>query len=450
MYYLTERGNRDNHLPKETSIKTGFRNWMREGSTQTWAFTFGFLLITALAMYAIMFGTRDAAQAQSPQLPPQFNVVIFDGRVTVAGSPFDLQGLMLYAKVGDWLSDPVTIGDGTHDLNEFEDLNVRPPDELLGQEVKFLLGGTVEATTSDYYAVVTPDGRVLTDTPIGFPIFRTVLLDFPSLPEATTPTPVPSDNQASGPAVTIFSGQAFTQGSPVPDGYQVFAVVGDTLRTNNVTVLEGEYSLAVSTENNSLNGSLIKFFLIDKGDPTNPGRTLEAETPSVFNVGQSSEVRIVFPALAPTPTPVPPTATPVPPTATPVPPTATPIPPTATPVPPTATPVPPTATPIPPTATPVPPTATPVPPTATPVPPTATPVPPTATPVPPTATPIPPTATPVPPTATPVPPTVAPESEDTGGGFNATVPLAIVLILLLIAIAAYFGWRYTQLSKQQT
>ena len=68
------------------------------------------------------------------------------------------------------------------DLNGFEDLTVSPPAELLGQEVKFLLGGTVESTTTDYYAIIAPDGSILSNEPIGIPIFRTVQLDFPSRP----------------------------------------------------------------------------------------------------------------------------------------------------------------------------------------------------------------------------------------------------------------------------
>ncbi|MYF78488.1 MAG: hypothetical protein F4180_00880, partial [Chloroflexi bacterium] len=170
MYYSTERNNTENQSPIDTSGKVGFRNRLPARSTQIWTFTFGFLLITAIAMSATMFGARDDAQAQSSQLPPQLAAVIFDGRVTVAGSPFDLEGLTLYAKVGDWISDPVTLGDGTPDLNGFEDLTVSPPAELLGQEVKFLLGGTVESMTTDYYAIIAPDGSILINEPIGLPI----------------------------------------------------------------------------------------------------------------------------------------------------------------------------------------------------------------------------------------------------------------------------------------
>ncbi len=139
-----------------------------------------------------------------------------------------------------------------------------------------------------------------------------------------------------------------------------------------------------------------------------------------------SNIGLIDPAAAPTPTPVPPTPTPVPPTPTPVPPTPTPVPPTPTPVPPTPTPVPPTPTPVPPTPTPVPPTPTPVPPTPTPVPPTPTPVPPTPTPVPPTPSPS------LSPTPSPTP-TPTPDPTDT------TKPVATVPTVAIRSGAALFG-----------
>ena len=382
------------------------------------------LVVSVLGLTALATGLasmRDHAEAQS--LPPSFAAVIISGWVTVNGSPVGVEGLTLTAKVGDFVSQGVLIGgSGNADPNGFKDLTVNPPDNPVGSEIEFYLNGTVQSTTVSYYAMSNEDGSLCLQCEFDFPDLREdVTLDFPSIPDSAAPTATPASQPGMGtpsaatPApgtstVTLFSGQALTAQGPVPDGYQVFAVVGDKLRTNSVTIFGGTYNLAVDTDDSSLNGSAIKFYVIDKGNAANPNATVEAETPSVFNIGQTSELRLVFPVLTATPTPVPPTETTVPPTATPVPPTATPVPPTATPVPPTATPVPPTATPVPPTATPtpVPPTATPVPPTATPVPPTETPVPPTATPVPPTATPIPPTATPVPPTATPVPPTATP------------------------------------------
>ena len=451
----------------------------RNARLRSLSFTLTFAAVLAVTIATLLGVNNNHAQVQGQQ-PPPFSAVIYDGWVTVANDPTGLQGFALSAKVGDWLSESVTIGDGTPDLNGFKNLTVNPPPELIGNQVTFLLNGEVESTTTDFFAVIADDGSICTSCPIEFPQFRFEFeIDFPSRPTggpvATQPPAATPDQPAPGQQIiTQFSGQVFTPQGIVPDGYQVFAVVGNKIRSNSVTVHQGIYNLAVETTGTEHDGSPIQFFLIDKGDSTNPNKTLEAETPGVFNPGQQTEVRLFFPMLAatatpepptatpepPTPTPEPPTATPVPPTATPVPPTATPVPPTATPVPPTATPVPPTpeptptpvpptATPVPPTATPVPPTATPVPPTATPVPPTATPVPPTATPVPPTATPVPPTATPVPPTATAVPPVATQVPEETGGGFNATLPLAIVLVLLLIGIAAYFGWRYTQQSREE-
>ena len=44
---------------------------------------------------------------------------------------------------------------------------------------------------------------------------------------------------------------------------------------------------------------------------------------------------------------------------------------------------------------------------------------------------------------------MTPEPQDTGGGFNATLPLAIILVLLLVAIAAYFGWQYSRKSNAE-
>ena len=464
------------------SATSRLRGHSRRANTRTLRSSFTFAAVMVVAVATLLGILTYDGRVQSQQ-PPPFSAIFYEGWVTVNQDPTGLQGFALSAKVGDWVSESVTIGEGTADLNGFENLTVNPPSELIGSQVTFLLNGEVESTTSDYYAIIEDDGSICTSCPIDFPQFRTEFsIDFPSRPTggpvATQPPAATPDQPASGEqTITQFSGQVFTSEGLVPDGYQVFAVVGNKIRSNSVTVLGGTYNIAVETTGTEYDGSPIQFFLIDKGDPTNPNKTLEAETAGVFRPGQQSEVRLFFPMLAatatpepptatpepPTPTPEPPTATPVPPTATPVPPTATPIPPTATPEPPTATPVPPTATPVPPTATPVPPTATPVPPTATPVPPTATPVPPTATPipptatpvpstatpVPPTATPVPPTATPVPATATPVPPTATPVPEETGGGFNATLPLAIVLVLVLIAVAGYFGWRYSQQSKEE-
>ena len=117
------------------------------------------------------------------QVSPPHSAIFYDGWVTVNGDPTGLQGFTLSAKVGDWVSESVTIGDGTADLNGFENLTVNPPSELIGNQVTFLLNGTVESTTSDFYAIIEDDGTVCTSCPIDFPQFRTDFsIDFPRLP----------------------------------------------------------------------------------------------------------------------------------------------------------------------------------------------------------------------------------------------------------------------------
>ena len=466
MLNLTEREsiNTQHELSAKPKVKIGSSRRVR-----IWAITLALVIVAVTGVGTSFVGTRDTAEAQ---LPPSLGTIIFDGRVTVNDSPLGVEGLTLTAKVGSYTSQPVTIGEGTPDLNGYENLTLAPSEELIkeliGTEIKFLLNGTVEAKTISYFATMNEDGSLCLTCEISLLDHRKdFVIDFPSLPvTAPPPTATPSEQKPSPtepPATTTFSGQVFTPEGIVPDGYEIFAAIGNAPPTDRVTVVGGMYTLEITNVGSELNGSTIHFYLIDKNHPTEMNKRLLSDVSDEFTAGESTELRLFFPALAPiatpvpptatpappTPSPVPPTATPVPPTATPVPPTATPVPPTATPVPPTPTPVPPTATPVPPTATPVPPTATPVPPTATPVPPTETPVPPTATPVPPTETPVPPTATPVPPTATPVSPAATPVPEDTGGGFNATLPLAIILVLIIVGIAGYFGWQYSRRSSEE-
>lgn len=463
MHHVNER---DKIPPRRAGTPPNNVGNIRTSKVREWTITLAVAMTVLTAVTTALVLDRNNANAQS-QLPPTLPAVIFSGWVTVDGSPLNVEGLPLTARVGEWESVPIIVGEGTPDRNGYEDLTVDPPIELIGSEIKFVLGGTVESATLSYFALMNDDGTFCLTCEFSFPDWRNAFtIDFPSLP-ATAPAPATETPQQPidpGASTTMqLSGKVFTESGLVPDGYEIFAIMGNLPPTDRATVTDGTYTLEITNADASLNGTSINFFLIDKGNPTDPNVRLVAEDEGVFMAGQQTDLRLFFPALAATATPVPPTATPEPPTATPVPPTATPIPPTATPVPPTptpvpatATPIPPTATPIPPTATPVPPTATPVPPTATPIPPTATPIPPTATPVPPTATPVPPTATPIPPTATPVPPTATsvppptatPEPQETGGGFNATLPLAIILVLLLIGIAGYFGWQNSRKDNE--
>ena len=442
------------------------------------AMAFAAVVAAAMLVSATLgvVGIRDHAAAQLNQ-PPSLAAVIFSGTVTVNGSPAGVDGLRLTARVGEWVSDPLTIGPN----GAYLDLTVAPEDPaLVGQVIQFLLEGTALARTDWFFAPVDDDGNVCISCTFTHPSWVDLDLDFAELP-ARMPDPTATTDPSApptGPAVTRFNGQAITSdGNPVPDGYQIYAVVDNALRSSDVTVFDGTYGMTINTDDGALHGGTIVFYLKDRDHPSSPGTPIEAETSAVFHVGEATTLRLIFgmisptatPTLVPTdtPTPEPPTATPMPTdtptpepptaTATPIPPTATPtpIPPTRTPTPipptatPTRTPTPvPTDTPTPvPTDTPTPvPTDTPTPvPTDTPTPvPTDTPTPvPTDTPTPvPTNTPTPvppPTETPVPPpTATAVPPTATPVPEDTGGGSSMILIIAVVVVALVIAGGLFF------------
>ena len=419
--------------------------------------------VTVVVVASILVVSReDDTQAQAP---PPFAVISFSGTVTINGAEPNQSGLMITARVGDWESEPVMVGSRPDQPNKYYNLVVNAPEGLRGSMVEFWLGGQVMASSTSFFAYIDSEtGEVVRD--FSLPQNRTMDLDFASIPVATN-TPVPPTNTPEPTAVIVspafFSGSVRSASGAIPDGYEVYAMVGDDFKTGSVPVINGEYYLTVDPKSDKYDNAQVRFFVIDKGDPQNPSNELAAVSATgVFVPGKDSvNFHVSFPELAATATPVP-TDTPVPPpTDTPVPPTNTPVP-TDTPVPPTNTPVPPTNTPVPPTNTPVPPTNTPVPPTNTPVPPTNTPVPPTNTPVPPTNTPVPPTNTPVPPTNTPAPaptepPTVAatvPSEEPangSGGGclfipgssgaVEATMPTGLTLLLVMLA------WRITRRKR---
>ena len=300
----------------------------------------------------------------------------------------------------------------------------------------------------------------------------------------------PNNVSATPIEAVIFNGRVTINGeTPAYSGFEITARIGDVWESYPVTVGADpnkpfEYAnLGVAPPHElDLIGSEVEFWLEGqvKSSVKNYYAIVNEFTGEVcfectFVFGIVRELDLDFPSLPdPTPTPIP-TATNTPepsPTSiatsspSPIAPTATP-PPTSTatpspsPIAPTATPRPtstamPSPSPIAPTATPPPtspamPNPSPIAPTATPSP---SPIPPTLTA---TATPssspltsnLVPSPTSSPPTGIPTPLTNNPEPEDTGGGFNATLPLAIVLVLLLIGIAAYFGWQYSRKSNAE-
>ena len=425
--------------PPVNKAKPAYARWLTAGIA-----VLSLLLATTAAI--AVNDTRDAEAQGGSRIPP-LRLISFSGDATVNGEPVNVEGLTIVARVGDsWKSQPVTVVGGT-----YQGLNVNPERSELGNAITFWLNDEVQSTETDYFAPKSGDEWRLTED-FFLPQVRVLNLDFPSLPSGTpstagSPTPTPGPYGGG----STYAGNANDiNGAALPDGTQIFAIVGDrfvTPPTSGGVVNGGIYTLIVDPGSAEFVGQSVRFSTVDKWNTTTPGAQVYAAEQSVFaSAAANANFNLTFPALAPEPTPTP---TPEPPTPTPVPPTPTPVPPTATPVPPTPTPTPvpptPTPTPVPPTPTPTPtPTATPTP-TPTPTP-TATPTPePTATP-----TPVPPTATPVPP-----PPTTAPAPTETvstsnggggacnaqpgsSGGMEATMPL---MGAFLLALAGLRLWR---------
>ncbi len=448
-------------------------------------------LSALIAMGLIAIGNNHERQINAQQqVPPTLPAIIFHGKVTINGEEPLYSGFTITARIGDtWESAPVIVGGTTADPFKYTHLVVAPPleEDLFGSEIQFWLEGQVVSEVTSFYAQINEfSGEVCGGCTWTFPFLREVNLDFSSLPQATptiTPTLTPSPVIL---APAFFSGPARSPSGALPDGTQVYAVVGDDFRTGNVQVFNGQYFLTVDVVDEMYLNARVVFFAIDDNDPSGATRLVQAiSAPGAFVPGaQFQNFSLIFPELLPTLTPTPlatetPTETPSPiptetATATPSPtPTLTPSPsPTATVTPtpspsPTAT-VTATATPtpmsVPPTPTPtVAPTAAPSPRPSPPPSPTATTEAPEATSTPePTRTPRPtiaieaPTNTPVslPPTPTqfvPTPiqtstPTPAAETGNSGfcsaapnqnGSMEATLPLSIVALL------SVFAWRIT-------
>ena len=289
-----------------------------------------------------------AAHAQPP-IP-----ALYSGTATVGGVPVP-DGLLITARLGSYVSQPVEVLDGQYKL-----LQVSPPEgPFVGKTVTFHLDG-VQADQTDTFRSARFD--------------FTFDLTFPRLPE---PTPTPTVEATETPIGTatpetarpaVYSGPIIVAGGVVPDAAELVARVGSYESLPALIQGQGYINLVVDPTDVRLIGQTVEFFL----------NGVKSSTIDVYESGKFRfDFGLVFVGVpTPTATAVPPTSTPtaVPPTPTPIP-TQTPVPPTSTPAP-TQTPVPPT-----PTATAAPPTPTSVPPTPDPAlasagaEPTATPVP---------------------------------------------------------------------------
>ena len=298
--------------------------------------------------------TMRAASAQ-PLLP-----ALYSGSATVGGVSVP-DGLVITARILDYVSEPVVVRDGRYDL-----LQVSPPDgAFTGETITFHLDG-LQADQTDTFRTA--------KFSLGFD------LTFPRLPEPT-PTPTVQPTETPIPTATperaqpaVYSGSVVVAGGIVPEGAELVARVG-SYESLPALILGQDYrNLVVDPNDISLVGQTVEFFL----------NGVKSGTTGIYQSGNFSfDFGLVFvgvPSPTATPTPVSvvrptPTSTSVPLSPTPIlrHPTSLPPTPTATAVPTTPTPVPPTSTPtaVAPTTTPTPdpalafaaaePTSTPVP-----------------------------------------------------------------------------------------
>ena len=313
------------------------------------------LVLAVVVVRTSIDGRDDFAQAQGGGLPPNAGWIIFDGTVTVNGEQPEFTGFQLIAKVGDWVSRPVIVGQRPDHRNKFYHLIVNPPHEgHKGRVIEFYIAEEKSSTTDYFAAIQELTGEVCPGCPFTFPIRRSVDLDFARIPPNT---PTPTTTPTATPHIVrpaFYSGTVRSGGTLAPDGYQVYAVIGTDYRTGEASISDGRYFLTADPGEEHYTDQQARFFIIDKGNVANPQAAIEAiSAPAVFVPGREfSDVNLVFPALQPTATPTPsPTITPTPtetPTPTPTPtetPTPTPTPeftptPTPTPVTPTLTPTP--------------------------------------------------------------------------------------------------------------
>ncbi len=303
---------------------------------RVWGVVLTLSAFLAVGMIALENRASRSVHAQAI-VPPILQAIVFNGNVTINGEQPAYSGFTITARISDkWESPPVVVGSLPDRPSQYAHLLVAPEKELdlVGSQIEFWLDGQVLSTTANWYAVINEfSNQICGGCTWTFPILRQVDLDFPNLPEATptvTPTYTPSP-EILRPA--FFTGKARTPKGPLPEGSEIYAVVGSDFRSANIQVFGGDYFLTMDVVDKKYRDAPVVFYLIDRNDPTGAPRFLEAlSPPGAFVGGQQFEnFSLVFPDLLPTLTPTPtptdtPTITPTPTdTATPTE-TATPVP----------------------------------------------------------------------------------------------------------------------------
>lgn len=292
---------------------------------------FTVMLIVTAVLAGLIATAGNKAQAQSDI--PGISAVTLYGSVSILGG-IDPNGMVLTARIDDWESSPVVIGEQGD--SSYVALFIHAPGQYIGRDVTFWLEDQVQADETTPYAYLRADGGSVAKWEL--PQMRQLDLSFQFAPAPTpTVTPVPPTPTSTPVFVepAYYEGRVRAGSVPPPDGTLIRAVIGGYV-SNPSEVFDGRYFIGIDPQDEIYLGETVEFYI---------GQMVATQTASYVSGASVENFLLVFPPL---PTPIPPTATPtVTPTATP---TMTPTPtvePTRTPTPtPTPTPMP-TATPTP-------------------------------------------------------------------------------------------------------
>tara|TARA_Y100001970_G_scaffold37312_2_gene46067 strand:+ start:9317 stop:10369 length:1053 start_codon:yes stop_codon:yes gene_type:complete len=289
-----------------------------------------FILLLSFSLVLTFLFTSNVKDLFAQADVPEIKAITLYGSVNISGGA-DPNGMKLTARIGNYETDPVIIGE--KNSNRYVGLFVNPSSvpDLTGQNIEFVLESQIIASQTTPYMYEDTTGKYKLDWAL--PQLRELNLSFSSAPVATpTPTMTPSPT----PVVvepTFYEGVIRAGSVPPPDGTLIYAQIDDYTSEAAQTFDNGKFFITVDPVFDKYEGKIVNFYI-------GSNKALQSKT---FTPGQyESDFILVFSAFpTPTPTPLPPTQTPTP-TSTPEP-TRTPTPtpsPTMSPIPtPTPTPL---------------------------------------------------------------------------------------------------------------
>ncbi|MDP7281401.1 MAG: hypothetical protein QGG39_16160, partial [Candidatus Poribacteria bacterium] len=200
-----------------------------------------------------------SAQAGDPSTMPAASFVTLHGKVTIAGG-LDPNGMMIKAKIDDWESKPVVVGD--HTEYKYVVL-VNAPTDYIGKDISLWLEDQVLALQTTPFVYVNTDNSYALAWEL--PQLRELDIEFAAAPVSTpTPTMIPPTPTATPVilAPTFYEGRIRAGSVPPPDGTLIYAVIDDYV-TAEASVFGGQYFLTVDPILEKYDGEIVQFFIGD-------------------------------------------------------------------------------------------------------------------------------------------------------------------------------------------